>query len=226
MVEVKNYGEDFVQIGARSFTARAMTAVEVKLWNQDFKNLVNSVGFDATSEQIKQILIKNEVPVFNMTRAAMSKAKLPYEGRFTNGNGIALDFVRALDVLGAGSWDLSVSAVGEVDFWDSTTSAGSPMTLNDKTGVIILGLLNAASAPLTDAIKWKKDGSELGGHTLNWDFTDTKVVEEPVPIIVLPDGTIYGKVYAHTTGTEKIVPIALKATTGDRLRTLTTGDLE
>lgn len=220
------YTSDRVEIGGKTFEARSMTEDEIALWEQDFENLINSVGFDAKSEQIKNILVANKIPILKMTRASMAKAKLPYEGRATNGNGIAMDFVRALDVYGTETWDLDITSTGDVTFWDSTGSAGSPMTFNDKTGVAILGVINESAEPKTDAIKWKKDGSELGGHTLNWNFTDTKVVEEPVPIIVLPEGTILGTVHANATGTERIVPIAIKATTGDRLRTLDAGDLE
>ena len=226
MVEVREYPEEFYEIGGKKFTARAMTREEVMLWNQDFQNLVNNVGEDAKSEQIKTILLKNELPIFKMTRCTLSKAKLPYEGRATNGNGIALDWVRAIDVIGSVAWDVSITATGLQNWWDKTTAAGTAMTLNDKTGVIILGLVNDIADPKTDAVTWKKDGSELGGHALNWKFTDTKVVEEPMPIIVLPEGTILGKLHANYTGTERVIPIAIKATTGDRLRDPTTGDLE
>ncbi len=226
MVDVREYPEEFYEIGGRKFTARAMTKEEVQLWNQDFQNLVNSVGFDARSEQIKTMLLKNEMPIFKMTRCSMSKAKLPYEGRATNGNGIAIDWVRAIDVIGSVAWDLTISATGDINFWDDTTSSGTAMTLNDKTGVIVLGLLDDATDPKVDAVLWKKDGSELGGHALNFTFTDTKVVEEPVPIIVLPEGTLLGKLHANYTGTDKVIPISIKATTGDRLRNPTAGSLE
>lgn len=220
------YTSDRVIIGTRSFEARSMGEEEIALWEQDFENLINSVGEDAASEQIKTILKKNKIPTLKMTRASMAKAKLPYEGRATNGNGIAMDWVRAIDVVGAVAWDQTISATGLQNWWDKTSAAGTPMTLNDKTGVIVLGLKDDATDPKTDAVTWKKDGSELGGHALNFSFTDTKVVEEPVPIIVLPEGTILGTLHANYTGTDKIIPIAIKATTGDRLRDPTTGALE
>ncbi len=220
----RNYGKATWKIGGNPVTLKEMTKGEVRLFNQDFQTLLESVSQDAKGDLIKNLLIRNRWVVFNAVRAALYKATKSYEGRNTTGDGLMLDWTRAIDVLGATKWDVSVSATGTLDWWDSTSSAGSAMTLNDHTAVVILGEVGEATEPKTDLISWKKGGKDYGAHTLQWDFNSYKVLPEPQPLVFLPKETMLGTLNAIATGTEKIIPVALKVTT--RVTDGTKGSLE
>lgn len=220
-IPIQEYPQEPVAIG----TLKEMSQKEVKLFKQDFAALLESIPNDEKGQAIKNILLRNEKVVFDTVRATMYKAKLPYQGRNTTGNGLGLDWVRSVD-LGLTTWDVTISSTGETNWWDNTTTAGTAMTLNDKTGLVILGEVSDVADPKSDAMLWKKDGKEFGGHTLQWWFNKYGVLPESQPIIILPEGTILGKFNAIATGTERIVPIAIKVTTGDKLRAITSGALE
>ena len=218
------YGAKSITLGGSPITLKEISKGEVRLFNQDFETLLEAVSFDAKGQMIKNLLIKNRWVLFNATRATMYTAKKSYEGRNTTGDGIMLDWVRAMDVLGTTDWPITISATGSVNFWDSTGTPGTAMTLNDHSGVVVLGEVNEATEPKTDLISWKKGGKDYGAHTLAWDFNKYKVLPEPQPLVYIPGETVFATLNAVATGTEDIIPLALKITT--RVIDGTAGSLE
>ena len=201
-VPIQNYPEEEIVIAGRKEKASALSSAEV----QAFVTQLDAIIHSQQCPVVKDIIARNARLLLDAIRVVNINTKQGFKGFAARGSELEINYVRP-KTFNKTTWLQSIASAGTVS-WLAETKA------LEEEALVILGWIDPIEVPKIDAVLYTKDGDPLPAQTLPFEVRDafgtikTPVVEQKLPITVLPEHKIKIDMNAFATGDDKIQPIA------------------
>lgn len=171
-------------------TLRAVSAEEVKNFNDDLLNIAAQYGMDAIRAAIEEY----QEEIFMLTRQVMQEANAPYGGSGALGDEVCIRALRPIDVgIAADIWDVNYTGV-DVGTASSRQQTLITDTMLEEEGNIIVGaLVEHGDRRVVNAFRWSKNQKNYPALTLPFPYCDddrAKFVKFEAPIVQFTEETL------------------------------------
>lgn len=177
-----NYAEEKGVVTGK--TLRAITAQEVKNFNDDLVNIAAQYGMDAIRAAIEEY----QEEIFMLTRQVMQEANSPYGGSGALGDEVCIRALRPIDVgIAADIWDTDYTAVVVGTAANRQQTFINADTMGEEEGNLIFGaLVEHGDNRVVNAYRWMKNQKQYPALTLPFPYCDgdrAQFVKFQAPIV-------------------------------------------
>ena len=212
-VHSASYKAGEVKIAGRSYTARDLSADELKYLTEDLESLAEQ----QSNPLVANMIARNSPRILDLVRVvnAQSGCQQGYGGAGARGNALVVNPLRQGDVTITHGWQVAITAIGATTWIGSSTSTIA-MTVSSLPvlGHIYLGFVDPIEVPKVDAVQLVKNGDPWPEEVLvfNWRHGfgshSTPVHELKQPWIVPPGENYYIPLRYNRVGDDRLEPIA------------------
>jgi len=201
LVPIRDYPEETKIIAGRKEKVGSLKADDVKQFVVQLEHLVHP----QQSPVIHDIIARNAPLILDVIRIVNLETKQGFKGMAARAGELEINWVRP-GTFGKTTWLTSYTSTGS-NTWFSETR------LLEYEALIILGWIDPIEVPKIDAIYITKDGDPLPAQTMPWMAKNnfgtyqTPIVEQKLPLVVLPEHKFKIEVNVFATGDDKLEPI-------------------
>ena len=216
---VREYSEETVQIGTRTYKLSALSEIDSALFAKTMDYIVSQIA----SPLVYDIVVRRADIVLDLVRMVNTETKQGFKGVWARGKQLTIKFISPDELLGTGvtTWLKTYTSTGWTDW---AYSSSSPKDVGEEEGYIILGFVDLVEDPKIDAVKMYKDGDNYVPTYLSWDFhEDTRRIyaqELPEAWLFPPESSFAIRAHVRATGSDKLVPIGFRVLEAENLISL------